>query len=124
MSELAAGMKAPEFDLPGSSGQSYGLKNYHGGPLVLYFYPKDDTSGCTVEGLNLQHLKPNLRHSTQKFWVCRLIAPPATTNFAKNMVLALIWPQMKAKPCLRPMVSGLKKACMAKNTWVWNAQHF
>ncbi len=59
MSKLQAGMQAPDFDLPGSSGAHYALKNYHGGPLILYFYPKDDTSGCTVEGLDFTSLKAN-----------------------------------------------------------------
>jgi thioredoxin-dependent peroxiredoxin len=57
MSDLAISSKAPDFDLPGSSGANYALKDYRGGPLVLYFYPKDDTSGCTVEGLDFTALK-------------------------------------------------------------------
>jgi thioredoxin-dependent peroxiredoxin len=57
MSELQIGMTAPHFDLPGSSGATYSSSQYKGGPLILYFYPKDDTSGCTVEGLDFTALK-------------------------------------------------------------------
>jgi thioredoxin-dependent peroxiredoxin len=56
MAQLSAGDKAPDFNLPGSSGASYALGDYKSGPLILYFYPKDDTSGCTVEGLDFTAL--------------------------------------------------------------------
>lgn len=43
------GKKAPDFTLPGSDGKTHSLKDYAGRTLVLYFYPKDDTPGCTKE---------------------------------------------------------------------------
>jgi peroxiredoxin Q/BCP len=46
---LKAGDKAPAFSLSSDSGESIALKDLKGKPVVLYFYPKDDTSGCTVE---------------------------------------------------------------------------
>jgi peroxiredoxin Q/BCP len=46
---LKAGDKAPAFSLPADSGETISLKDLKGKPVVLYFYPKDDTSGCTVE---------------------------------------------------------------------------
>ncbi|AUW59937.1 thioredoxin-dependent thiol peroxidase [Sphingobium sp. SCG-1] len=46
---LNAGDKAPDAALQTSSGESFTLKNYAGKPLVLYFYPKADTPGCTSE---------------------------------------------------------------------------
>jgi peroxiredoxin Q/BCP len=48
MSKLE-GNKAPEFSLPGSDGKTHALKDYAGSKLVIYFYPKDDTPGCTKE---------------------------------------------------------------------------
>lgn len=45
------GKKAPDFSLPGEGGQTIKLKDFMGKPLVLYFYPKDDTSGCTREAI-------------------------------------------------------------------------
>jgi len=44
-----AGDHAPDFNLPDQNGQSHTLKEYSGKWLVLYFYPKDDTPGCTLE---------------------------------------------------------------------------
>ena len=49
MSELAEGNPAPPFTLPGDNASEISLANQHGGAVVLYFYPKDDTSGCTKE---------------------------------------------------------------------------
>jgi peroxiredoxin Q/BCP len=46
---LKPGSKAPAFDLPSDSGQSVKLADLAGHKVVLYFYPKDDTTGCTVE---------------------------------------------------------------------------
>ena len=47
--ELAVGMKAPEFSLPDQDGKTVTLKSLKAKQVVLYFYPKDDTSGCTKE---------------------------------------------------------------------------
>ena len=49
MANLKEGAKAPEFNLPASSGETVSLKGLKGKRVVLYFYPKDDTPGCTVE---------------------------------------------------------------------------
>jgi peroxiredoxin len=46
---LAAGDPAPDFDLPTDGGGHTKLADFKGRKLVLYFYPKDDTSGCTSE---------------------------------------------------------------------------
>lgn len=46
---LETGSIAPPVDLPGDAGQFYRLSDYRGQKVVLYFYPKDDTSGCTAE---------------------------------------------------------------------------
>ena len=43
------GQKAPEFNLPSDAGDKVKLKELRGNPVVLYFYPRDDTPGCTRE---------------------------------------------------------------------------
>ncbi len=49
-----AGEKAPDFNLPDTKGELHGLSNYSGKWLVLYFYPKDDTPGCTKEACSFR----------------------------------------------------------------------
>ncbi|RUR85834.1 peroxiredoxin [Chlorogloeopsis fritschii PCC 9212] len=46
---VKVGDTAPDFTLPSQNGTSVSLKDFRGKPVVLYFYPKDDTPGCTVE---------------------------------------------------------------------------
>ncbi len=52
---LAAGESAPPFHLPDQQGQVHDLERYRGRWVVLYFYPKDDTPGCTMEARAFQH---------------------------------------------------------------------
>jgi peroxiredoxin Q/BCP len=46
---LTVGQSAPDFNVHSSNGKTVSLKDCKGKNVVLYFYPKDDTSGCTVE---------------------------------------------------------------------------
>jgi peroxiredoxin Q/BCP len=46
---IEEGKPAPEFELESDTGETVKLSNFRGRPVVLYFYPKDDTPGCTTE---------------------------------------------------------------------------
>ncbi|MEM6356035.1 MAG: peroxiredoxin [Pseudomonadota bacterium] len=50
------GDMAPDFTLPADGGRTLSLADFAGKPLVLYFYPKDDTSGCTKEAVGFSEL--------------------------------------------------------------------
>jgi peroxiredoxin Q/BCP len=58
---LGDGDKAPDFKLPDETGATISLARMKGKPLVLYFYPKDDTSGCTLEARDFTRLAPDFR---------------------------------------------------------------
>jgi peroxiredoxin Q/BCP len=60
MSELKPGDRAPDFDLLADGGGRVRLTDYTGVWLVLYFYPKDDTPGCTSEAQDFQAALPEL----------------------------------------------------------------
>ena len=51
---------APSFTLPGTDGTKHSLSDYTGKWVVLYFYPKDDTPGCTVEACSLRDARDTL----------------------------------------------------------------
>lgn len=51
---LKVGDKAPDFQYTGKDGKIYNLKSFEGKKLILYFYPKDNTPGCTAESCNLR----------------------------------------------------------------------
>ncbi|MBU3887354.1 peroxiredoxin [Methylosinus sporium] len=54
---LREGDAAPSFELPGAGGETLSLSGFSGKKLALYFYPKDDTSGCTKEAIEFNALK-------------------------------------------------------------------
>lgn len=58
MAQLQAGDIAPNFILPDDQGGTIALEKLKGSPVVVYFYPKDDTSGCTKEAIAFSQLKP------------------------------------------------------------------
>lgn len=58
---LAIGTKAPEFTLPDQNGEMRSLSDYMGQKVVLYFYPKDMTSGCTKQACAFSELYPQFR---------------------------------------------------------------
>ncbi len=51
MTELTMGAPAPDFTLPRDGGETVSLGQFKGKAVVLFFYPKDDTSGCTAESI-------------------------------------------------------------------------
>ena len=57
---LAIGTKAPEFSLPDQNGELHTLEEYRGRKVILYFYPKDNTSGCTKQACGYGQLYPQI----------------------------------------------------------------
>lgn len=57
MAELSSGAIAPDFSLPADDGGEVRLGELRGKPVVLFFYPKDDTEGCTAENIAFSALK-------------------------------------------------------------------
>lgn len=58
---VEAGDKAPNFTLPTDGGDSVTLSKLKGRKVVIYFYPKDDTTGCTAEACGFRDIFPNFR---------------------------------------------------------------
>lgn len=58
---IEPGKKAPAFTLKDQHGKTHKLSDYAGRPVVLFFYPKDDTSGCTKEACAFQENLPKLK---------------------------------------------------------------
>jgi peroxiredoxin Q/BCP len=52
------GKKVPDFSIPATSETTFRLSEHKGHPVILYFYPKDNTPGCTVEGADFRDLHP------------------------------------------------------------------
>ena len=56
MQQIHIGGEAPDFELPGDGGQRVSLSQYRGSIVVLFFYPKDNTAGCTAEAVDFTAL--------------------------------------------------------------------
>jgi peroxiredoxin Q/BCP len=54
MAKLSVGEKAPDFSLPAGDGSTLSLRDFRGKKVVLYFYPKDNTPGCTREACSFR----------------------------------------------------------------------
>jgi peroxiredoxin Q/BCP len=63
MQELTESVKAPDFTLPASGGQTVSLHDMGGRRVILYFYPKDDTPGCAKEACQFRDLFPDFSGS-------------------------------------------------------------
>ena len=77
---LADGAKAPDFDLPSDQGGSIKLSKLKGKPVVVYFYPKDDTPGCTTEAKDFSCLVDDFKKAGAEIVG---ISPESTTSKAK-----------------------------------------
>lgn len=58
---LEIGSKAPEFSLPDQNGEVHNLSDYKGQKVILYFYPKDMTGGCTSQACNFRDRYPQIQ---------------------------------------------------------------
>jgi len=58
---LKDGISAPDFSLSDSNGKKVSLNDFHGKKVILYFYPKDMTSGCTQEACDFRDQFPNFK---------------------------------------------------------------
>ena len=63
MAVIAEGRKAPDFTLEDASGKRVSLKDFKGKDVVVYFYPRDDTPGCTKEACGFRDLWTDLRRA-------------------------------------------------------------
>ena len=63
MADPDVGDMAPDFDLPRDGGGTLRLSDLRGRAVVLYFYPQDDTAGCTSEAIGFSQLKPDFERA-------------------------------------------------------------
>jgi thioredoxin-dependent peroxiredoxin len=77
---ISAGNPAPDFTLPDENGVERKLSDYRGQPVVLYFYPKDDTPGCTTEACNF---RDDYSQYTQAGVVILGVSPDSPKNHIK-----------------------------------------
>jgi len=85
---LKAGDAAPAFDLPDGAGGRVSLASLKGKPVVLYFYPKDDTPGCTREACDFRDLKAEFAKAGAAILGVSPDAPASHEKFAGKFSLS------------------------------------
>ena len=81
---IDAGKKAPPFSLKDQHGKTHTLADYAGRPVVLYFYPKDDTPGCTKESCEFQAALPQLKSSKAVVLGVSILDEASKAKFAEK----------------------------------------
>lgn len=80
MAELELGKPAPDFSLEGDDGKTYSLSSFKGKNFILYFYPKDNTPGCTTEALEFTALKDEYKN---KGYIIVGVSPDSVSSHQK-----------------------------------------
>ena len=84
---IEEGAKAPDFTLPTHDGTKLKLSSLKGNPVVLYFYPKDDTPGCTKESCAFQDNLPKFTKSKASILGVSVLDSASKAKFAKKYSL-------------------------------------
>jgi peroxiredoxin Q/BCP len=84
MSLVEVGRKAPAFSLKDQTGKTHMLSDYAGKPVVLYFYPKDDTPGCTKETCDFRDRLPQLRKGQAAVLGVSILDEKSKAKFAQK----------------------------------------
>ena len=84
MSLIDVGKRAPSFRLRDQDGTAHSLADHAGSPVVLYFYPKDDTPGCTTESCEFQALLPNFKKAGAAVFGVSILDEKSKAKFAKK----------------------------------------
>jgi peroxiredoxin Q/BCP len=107
---IEAGITAPDFTLPDDTGAMRKLSEFRGKPVVLYFYPKDDTPGCTTEACSFRDNYSAFQKAGVVVLGVSPDAPKSHTKFkAKYELPFTLLADEKHEVCQMYGVWGLKK---------------
>ena len=118
---LEIGTKAPDFELPDQDGRMHTLDEYRGKKIVLYFYPRDNTAGCTKQACAFGDLYPQFTEKGAAVIGISKDSVASHKNFRKNTDCPLLCCRIRSFQPFRRMMSGKKKTCMEKRRWGWSA---
>ena len=111
MALIDPGKKAPAFTLKDQHGDTHRLSDYEGRPVILYFYPKDDTPGCTKESCEFQAKLPAFKPSKAAVFGISILDEKSKAKFADKYGLTF------------PLLADADHA-VAENYGVWQQKSF
>ncbi len=121
MTAIAEGTAAPDFTLPRDGGGTVSLSDYRGKTVVLYFYPKDDTSGCTVEAIDFTAKVEDFAKAGAVVIGMSPDPVKAHDKFIKKHGLGIVLAPTRTSRHWKPMASGPRKSMYAANIWASSA---
>ena len=114
--ELTVGDKAPALSLPDQSGEPVGLKDFTGKQVVLYFYPKDDTPGCTTESCDFRDAATPIKKAGAVILGVSLDGKESHQKFIKKFDLPFTLLSDEDRPPSRKPTGVIKrKICTAES---------
>ena len=118
------GQKAPAFNLPVGGGGSVALRDHKGKKVVLYFYPRDDTPGCTVEAKDFTTLKR--KFSANGIAVIGISKDTITKHekFSDKYNLRITLASDESGEICENSAFGSKRRIMVGSTWALNVLPF
>jgi peroxiredoxin Q/BCP len=121
--KAALDRKVPAFALPSTGTGKWKLADAAGRNLVVYFYPKDATSGCTMEGEAFRDLHAKFSKARTEIVGVSPTALPRTRNSRRNTASPSNCLRIRKRKSAHCSGSGRKKACTAGSIWASNAAH-
>lgn len=114
---LAETELAPDFTLPATPGGSVTLSGLRPGKVVLYFYPKDDTPGCTTEALDFTRLAADFAAAGTTVIGISKDTMKAHEKFCNKHGLGITLASDAEGGSANPSAPGSRNPCMAAPTW-------
>jgi peroxiredoxin Q/BCP len=115
--ELEAGSKAPAFTLPRDGGGKVSLKDFKGCKLILYFYPKADTAGCTREAIAFSDLRADFAKAGTDILGVSADPVPALDKFKTKHKLAIALASDETKAMLEAFGAWGEKSMYGRKYW-------
>lgn len=112
--KISIGKKAPLFALPNQNGTVYNLADYIGARVLLYFYPKDDTGGCTAEACAIKDALPDFKKLGIAVFGISVDSVQSHAKFAKKYGLPFTLLSDESKEVVKKYGVWVKKKFMGK----------
>ncbi len=112
--KLKIGQKAPDFTLPDGEGKEHSLSDYAGQWVLLYFYPKDDTPGCTIEACTIRDHYASFQKMKMKVLGVSVDGAKSHEKFAKKYDLPFTLLSDEKKEVVKLYGVWQKKKMMGK----------
>ena len=115
--DLEVGGKAPAFSLPDQSGNPVSLKDFSGKQVVLYFYPKDDTPGCTKESCDFRDAEASIKKAGAVILGVSFDGQESHRKFIKKFTLPFTLLSDKDKVAAKAYGVYKEKSMYGKKYW-------